>query len=96
MDAEKKLVEDVRAVLLDIEHIVSDVKGKTAKEFAEAQETLTDKLDMAKAMLLDSEQDLLNKEQVAIEMTDSFIRENAWKLLIVVAVISFFIGYTMQ
>jgi len=96
MDANEKLVKDVKVVLSDIEQILNEVKGQTTKEFSEAQETVTEKLEKAKAMLINSEQDLLSKEKVAVEMTDSYARGNTWKLLLVVAIVSFFIGYTMH
>jgi len=96
MNTNEKLVKDVKVVLSDIEQILNEAKDYTTKEFAEAQETMTQKLEKAKLMLIDSEQDILSKEKVAAEMTDSFARSNTWKLLLIVAVVSFLIGYTVN
>ncbi len=94
MSTEKKLIEDIGVVLQDVEQLIVELKGKTTKEFGEVQETLEGKLDRAKSMLINFEQDLLSKEKTAVEMSDSFVRSNVWKFLIMVALISYLIGYS--
>ncbi len=89
----EKLVKDLKAVVTDIELALSDMKGKTNNEIDELQETLKEKLAATKEMLKDSEQDFLNKKDIAIEMTNSYTRDNTWKLVIVAAVIGFLLGY---
>jgi ElaB/YqjD/DUF883 family membrane-anchored ribosome-binding protein len=91
----KKLVDDVKVVLSDLDDVLDDIKGKTAKEFAQMQDSLSEKLMSAKEKLLASEQDLLGKEKVAAEMTDNYARSNAWKLIVIAAVLGFLIGYTL-
>ena len=95
-ESNKKLVEDVKVVLSDIEDVLSDIKGKTSKEFAELQDALTVKLESTKEKLIASEEDFLNKEKIAVEMTDSYVRNHAWKLALIGAVIGFLVGYTMR
>ncbi len=92
-DSNKKLIKDIKVVLADLEQVLSDVKDKSSKEAAELKDSFEGKLEKTKEKLIIAEQDLLNKEQIAAEMTDSYVRTNAWKVIIVVAVISFFIGY---
>ena len=90
----QKLVDDVKVVMSDLEGMLDDVKGKTAKEFAEMQTSLSKKLAKTKQQLIDSEIDLSNKEKVAAEMTDDFARNNTWKLVAGAIVIGFLIGYS--
>lgn len=96
MDANEKLIKDVKVVLSDLEELFGDLKTNASSELAEAQEAASKKIEAAKLMLINSEQDLLSKEKVAVEMTDDFARINAWKIIAVVAVISFLFGYTLR
>lgn len=96
MDTNEKLIRDVKLVLSDLEELFSHLKTNASSELAEVQETANKKIEAAKLMLMTSEQDLLTKEKVAVEMTDSFARSNTWKIIAIVAVISFLIGYTMR
>lgn len=89
----EKLVKDLKAVVTDIELALNDMKGKTNNEIDELQETLKEKLAATKEMLKDSEQDFLNKKDIAIEMTNSYTRDHTWKLVIGAAVIGFLLGY---
>lgn len=92
-DSDKKLIKDVKVVLADLEQVLTDLKDKSSKEAAELRDGFEEKLESTKERLILAEQDLLNKELIAAEMTDSYVRTNAWKVIIVVAVVSFFIGY---
>jgi ElaB/YqjD/DUF883 family membrane-anchored ribosome-binding protein len=89
----EKLVKDLKTVVADIDLALSDMKGKTNNEIDELQESLKEKLATTKEMLIESEQDFLNKKEIAIEMTDSYTRDNSWKLIIIAAVIGFLLGY---
>jgi ElaB/YqjD/DUF883 family membrane-anchored ribosome-binding protein len=93
---DKKLIKDIKVVISDIELVLNDIKDKTANEFAEINTTLVKKLALAKERLKDSEQDLLNKEQIAAEMTDAYARRNTWKLVMIAALIGYLIGYTVH
>jgi ElaB/YqjD/DUF883 family membrane-anchored ribosome-binding protein len=89
----KKLVGDIKLVLSDLDDMVDEIKGKTSKEVAELQGALKDKIAVTKSKIEASEQDLLMKEQVAVEMTDEYVHSNAWKFAFVAAVMGFLIGY---
>ncbi|QVL45550.1 MAG: DUF883 domain-containing protein [Methylophilaceae bacterium] len=93
---DKKLIKDIKIVIADIELVLNDIKDKTANEFTEINTTLVEKLALAKEKLIDSEQDLLNKEQIAVEMTDAYARRNTWKLVMIAALIGYLIGYTVH
>jgi len=93
---DKKLIKDIKIVIADIELVLNDIKDKTANEFTEINTTLIEKLALAKEKLIDSEQDLLNKEQIAVEMTDAYARRNTWKLVMIAALIGYLIGYTVH
>lgn len=92
-DSNKKLIKDIKVVLADLEQVLSDVKDKSSKEATELKDSFEAKLERTKEKLITAEQDLLNKEQIAAEMTDSYVRSNVWKVIIAVAIVSFFIGY---
>lgn len=92
-DSNKKLIKDIKVVLADLEQVLNDVKDKSSKEATELKDSFEAKLERTKEKLIIAEQDLLNKEQIAAEMTDSYVRSNAWKVIIAVAIVSFFIGY---
>lgn len=92
-ESNKKLIKDMKVVLSDLEQVLGDFKDKSSKEAMELKDRLDEKLESTKEKLIIAEQDLLNKEQVAAEMTDSYVRSNAWKIIIVVALVSFFIGH---
>ena len=93
---DKKLIKDIKIVIADIELVLNDIKDKTANEFTEINTTLVEKLALAKEKLIDSEQDLLNKEQIAVEMTDAYARRNTWKLVMIAALIGCLIGYSIH
>lgn len=93
VEDEKKLVRDIKIVISDLDDLFDGFKGKTSKEVAELQGTLKEKLADAKSKVEASEQDLLMKEQVAVEMTDAYVHKNAWKLVAIAAVIGFLMGY---
>ncbi len=90
-----KLVEDVKVVLADLDDLLDEVKGKTAKEFAQMQDGFSEKIASAKEKLIASEQDLLNKEKIAAEMTDQYARSNTWKFVAIAAILGFLIGYSL-
>lgn len=96
MDANEKLVKDIKVVLSDLEVLFDDLKTNASSELADVQVTATKKIEAAKLMLLNSEQDLISKEKVAVEMIDDFARGNIWKIVAVVAVVSFLFGYALR
>jgi len=91
----KKLVEDVKEVLSDLDDMLEEIKDNTAKEFVQMQDGLSKKLTAAKEKLIASEQDLLNKEKIAAEMTDQYARSNTWKFVVIAAVLGFLVGYSL-
>ena len=92
-ESNKKLVKDMKLVLSDLEAMLHEIKGKTSQDAAEFQDSVVEKLERTKEKLIVAEQDFLGKEQIAAEMTDSYVRDNAWKIIVIIAVLSFFIGY---
>ncbi|MFT7228261.1 MAG: ElaB/YqjD/DUF883 family membrane-anchored ribosome-binding protein [Methylophilaceae bacterium] len=95
LDANKKLMKDVKLVLSDLEVVLDEAKGKTSAEIAALQETLMEKVKTTKEKLRASEQDLLNKEKIAVEMTNSYAKDHVWTLMIVTALLGFLAGYSI-
>lgn len=80
----------------DLEVVLDEFKGKTSQEFSEFQDAMSERLASTKEKIVASEQDLLNKEKVAVEMADSYVRSNAWRFAIIGAVMGFLVGYFMR
>jgi ElaB/YqjD/DUF883 family membrane-anchored ribosome-binding protein len=95
LDANKKLMKDIKLVLSDLEVVLDEAKGKTSAEIAALQETLMEKVKTTKEKLRASEQDLLNKEKIAVEMTNSYAKDHVWTLMIVAVLFGFLIGYSI-
>jgi len=95
LDVNKKLMKDIKLVLSDLEVVLDEAKGKTSVEIAALQERLMEKLETAKQKLRATEQDLLNKEKIAVEMTNSYAKDHVWTLMIVAALLGFLVGYSI-
>ena len=92
----EKLIQDIKLVLVDLENIATEAKDKTSQEISDMQDQLTDEVKLLKGKLIAAEQDFLMKEQIAAEMASTYIHKNAWKLIVVAAVVGFFFGYTIK
>tara|TARA_B110000902_G_scaffold225547_1_gene263616 strand:- start:381 stop:716 length:336 start_codon:yes stop_codon:yes gene_type:complete len=95
LDANKKLMKDIKIVLSDLKVALDKAKGTTSAEIAALQETLMEKLETKKEKLRASEQDLLNKEKIIVEMTNSHAKDHVWTSVIIAALIGFLVGYSI-
>ena len=95
LESNEKLVEDVKKVLLDLEMMLGEVKDKTSNEINDLHTSMSARLATAKSQLIDAEQDLLTKKQIATKMTNQYVHKNAWTFIYIAAVASFLIGYVM-
>ncbi len=95
LQGNKKLVKDIKAVMLDLESMIDNVKGKTSKEIASQHTNLMDKLSILKGQLIISESDLVAKEQLAVKMTNEYVHSYPWKIAFIAVLFGFFIGYFM-
>lgn len=89
----EKLVEDIKTVVSDVEAMLREAAGKTSKEIEALHATLVAKLAVTKGQLAVAEEDLLLREKVAVNMTNEYVHNNAWRLAIIAAFMGFFVGY---
>ena len=89
----EKLVKDVKAVVADAEAIMRDTAGKTSKELTELRASMTERLEAAKARLVEVEEAAVDKAKEAARVTDEYVHENPWKSAIIAGGVGFIIGY---
>ena len=89
----EKLVKDVKAVVADAEAMLRETTGKTSKELAELRASMSERLDAAKARLIEAEEAMVDKAKEAAKVTDEYVHENPWKSAIIAGGVGFLIGY---
>jgi ElaB/YqjD/DUF883 family membrane-anchored ribosome-binding protein len=89
----EKLVKDFKAVVADVEAIMSTTAGKTGKEVEELRATMATKLANAKARLTAMEEAAVEKAKQAAKVTDEYVHENPWQSVIIAGGVGFLIGY---
>jgi ElaB/YqjD/DUF883 family membrane-anchored ribosome-binding protein len=89
----EKLVSDVKAVVADVEALMSTTAGKTGKEVEELRATMVTKLANAKARLAAMEEAAVEKAKQAAKATDEYVHENPWQSVVIAGGVGFLIGY---
>ncbi len=89
----EKLVRDIRSVVEDAEAMLRETAGKTGKEVAALQASMTDRLAVAKEKLVAAEEAVLAKTKQAAKATDEYVHENPWQSAIIAGGVGFLIGY---
>lgn len=89
----EKLVKDIKTVVADAEAMLRETAGKTGKEVAELHASMTDRLAVAKARLVEVEEAMVDKAKQAAKVTDEYVHENPWQSAIIAGGVGFLIGY---
>jgi ElaB/YqjD/DUF883 family membrane-anchored ribosome-binding protein len=89
----EKLVNDIKTVVADAEAMLRETAGKTGKEVAELHASMTDRLAVAKARLVEVEDAMVDKAKEAVKVTDEYVHENPWQSAIIAGGVGFLIGY---
>ncbi len=61
----EKLVKDVKAVVADAEAMLRETTGKTSKELTELRASMSERLETAKARLIEAEEAMVDKAKEA-------------------------------
>lgn len=87
-----KLVADLKVVISDAEEILRATASQTGDKVVELRTRIQDRLDAARARLVDIEQAVVAKAKATAKATDQYVHENPWKAVGIAAAIGFTLG----
>ena len=84
-----KLVEELKAVLADLEELMKATADQTGERIAAARGRAEESLKAAKARLAEQEGAVMAKTRAAAKATGDYMRANPWKTLGIAAGVGF-------
>lgn len=87
-----KLVADLKVVISDAEEILRATANQTGDKVVELRTRIQDRLNAARARLVDIEQAVVAKAKATAKATDQYVHENPWKAVGIAAAIGFTLG----
>lgn len=90
--SKQKLVEDLKIVIADAEEILRATADLAGEKIVELRGQLSERLEDAKARLIDVENELIGKTCAAAHATNVYVRENPWHAVGIAAGIGLLIG----
>ena len=90
--AKDKLAADFREVMSDIDALLSATTNKAEGEVTLLRERIVDRLDAAKARVLDAQHEAADRARHAADATDHYVHDHPWQAVGVAAAIGIAIG----
>lgn len=90
--AKDKLAADFREVMSDIDALLSATTNKAEGEATLLRERIVDRLDAAKARVIDAQHEAADRARRAADATDHYVHEHPWQAVGVAAAIGVAIG----
>jgi len=87
-----KLVADLKVVISDAEEILRATASQTGDKVVELRTRIQDRLNAARARLVDIEEAVVAKAKATAKATDQYVHENPWKAVGIAAAIGFTLG----
>ena len=87
-----KLLEDLKAVVVDAEELLKATASQTGERIVAARAKIEESLKAAKARLAEQESAMVAKTRAAAKAADDLVRANPWKALGIVAAAGFVLG----
>ena len=80
-----KLMQDLRAVVTDIEELLKATAGEASDEVAKARIRAEATLSNAKTRLMEAEREIAGRARGAVRQADRYVREDPWPIIGVAA-----------
>jgi ElaB/YqjD/DUF883 family membrane-anchored ribosome-binding protein len=90
--AKDKLAADFREVMSDIDALLSATTNKAEGEATLLRERIVDRLDAAKARVIEAQHDAADRARRAADATDHYVHDHPWQAIGVGAAIGIAIG----
>jgi ElaB/YqjD/DUF883 family membrane-anchored ribosome-binding protein len=94
-ELQKKLVDDMKAVISDAEDILHATTDQAGEKVAGMRARIKERLQDAKVRLADAEEVLVAKTQAAAHATDNYVHDNPWKAIGIGTGIGFLVGFIL-
>lgn len=88
-----KMVDDFKAIVSDADELLQATAKVSGEGLNMARARFSEKLQTAKASLIDAEQIVVDKAKQAATVTDDYVKSNPWTAVSVAAGIGLFIGF---
>jgi ElaB/YqjD/DUF883 family membrane-anchored ribosome-binding protein len=87
-----KLMEDLKAVVVDVEELLKATANQTGERVAAARARAGESLKAAKARLAEAQSSIIENTKAGAKATDDYVRANPWKSVGIAAVVGALIG----
>jgi len=91
-----KLREDLQTVAKDVEALLKATASEAGDKIHEARERAAESLRQAKERLQDSEEGALKSAREAVDKATSYVKENPWQSLGIVAAVGVIVGMLLR
>jgi ElaB/YqjD/DUF883 family membrane-anchored ribosome-binding protein len=88
----EKLMEDLRAVIADLEELLKATAKQTGERIAAARAKAEESLKVAKARLAEEKAAVMAKTKAAAKGADDHVRTNPWMAVGIAAAVGFVLG----
>lgn len=90
--AKEKLAADFRSVMDDIDALMSATTNKAEGEASALRERIRDKLDSARARVVDAQHEAVERAKRAAGATDDYVHSHPWQAVGAAAAVGLAIG----
>ncbi|MBX3663551.1 MAG: DUF883 domain-containing protein [Burkholderiales bacterium] len=90
--SKEKLIRDFKVVVADAEALLKASAGQGGEALAAARSRIEGSLKVAKAKMLDAEEQLLQKTKAAARATDDYVHDHPWHAVGIAAGIGLVVG----
>ncbi|HEY0955346.1 MAG TPA: DUF883 family protein [Roseateles sp.] len=90
--AKEKLAADFRAVMDDIDALMTATGNQAEGEVKALRARIRDRLDGAKERLLDAQHEAVERAKAAATATDNYVHEKPWQAIGVAAAVALAVG----
>lgn len=90
--AKDKLAADFRAVMADIDALMSATGSQADGEAKALRARIRERLDDAKERLLDAQHEAVRRAKAAATATDDYVHDNPWQAIGVAAAVGLALG----
>ena len=95
MGSQEKLVNDIRAVIVDAEDMLLATADQTGDKIAQLRARVEARLKDARARLLAAEAVLVERTRAAAQATDDYVHDNPWQAVGIGAGVGFLVGFIL-
>jgi len=90
--SKKRLMEDVRVVVVDVEALLKETANQTGELIVAARTKASESLHAAKARLAEARASVVEKAKVTAKTTDGYVHDNPWRFMGIAAALGLALG----